>query len=128
MYAVVPKNHPLANRKSVTLAELAQYPYILLEEGSYSEPLAAFENLGINPEIRYTLHDDYVIMRMVEEGLGVSILAELVLRKTSYDIVCIPIDSPIKRTLAVVYKNWDSLPIASKRFISYIVSNAETLP
>ena len=40
--------------------------------------MEAFETAGITPNIQYTIHDDYAIMMMVEAGLGVSILAELI--------------------------------------------------
>ena len=128
MLAVLPKNHPLAKKKSIQLQDIAAEPYILLEEGHYSEPMAAFEAAGIQPNIQYTIHDDYAIMMMVEAGLGVSILAELILRRTNYDIVCLPIDPPITRTLAVGYKDKDSLPIASKYFIDYLMAHKDELP
>ena len=128
MLAVLPKNHPLAKKKSIQLQDIAAEPYILLEEGHYSEPMAAFEAAGIQPNIQYTIHDDYAIMMMVEAGLGVSILAELILRRTNYDIVCLPIDPPITRTLAVGYKDKDSLPIASKYFIDYLMEHKDELP
>lgn len=128
MLAVLPKNYPLAKKKSIQLQDIATEPYILLEEGHYSEPMAAFEAAGIQPNIQYTIHDDYAIMMMVEAGLGVSILAELILRRTNYDIVCLPIDPPITRTLAVGYKDKDSLPIASKYFIDYLLEHKDELP
>ena len=128
MLAVLPKNHPLAKKKSIQLQDIAAEPYILLEEGHYSEPMAAFEAAGIQPNIQYTIHDDYAIMMMVEAGLGVRILAELILRRTNYDIVCLPIDPPITRTLAVGYKDKDSLPIASKYFIDYLMEHKDELP
>lgn len=128
MLAILPQGHPLAKEKTVRLTDLAQEPYILLEEGQYSEPMAAFETAGIVPNIQYTLHDDYAIMTMVEAGLGVSILAELVLRRTNYRITCLPIEPPITRTLAVVYKDKNSLPIASKYFIDYLMKHREELP
>lgn len=128
MLAVLQKNHPLAKKKSIQLQDIAAEPYILLEEGHYSEPMAAFEAAGIQPNIQYTIHDDYAIMMMVEAGLGVSILAELILRRTNYDIVCLPIDPPITRTLAVGYKDKDSLPIASKYFIDYLMEHKDELP
>ena len=128
MLAVLPKNHPLAKKKSIQLQDIAAEPYILLEEGRYSEPMAAFEAAGIQPNNQYTIHDDYAIMMMVEAGLGVSILAELILRRTNYDIVCLPIDTPITRTLAVGYKDKDSLPIASKYFIDYLMEHKDELP
>ena len=128
MLAVLPKNHPLAKKKSIFLSDLTDEPYILLEEGHYSEPMAAFETAEIIPNIQYTIHDDYAIMMMVEEGLGVSILAELILRRTNYDIICLPLNPPITRTLAVGYKDWDSLPIASKYFIEYLMEHKNELP
>lgn len=127
MLAVLPKNHPLAKNKIIKLSEISAEPYILLEEGHYSEPIEAFRSIGLEPNIKYTIHDDYAIMTMVEAGLGISILAELVLRRTNYDIVCLPTNPPVLRTLAVGYKDKDSLPIASKYFIDYIKENTEML-
>ncbi len=95
MMAVLPESHPLAGQAVVGLEELTGEPFILLEEGLYSEPLAAFQSAGLTADIKYTIHDDYAIMTMVEAGLGISILAELVLRRTNYNIVCIPIDPPV---------------------------------
>lgn len=128
MLVVLPKSHPLTKNESILLSDIADEPFILLEEGQYSEPLAAFENAGIKPKIKYTIHDDYAIMTMVEAGLGVSILAELMLRRTNFDNVCLPVDPPIYRTLAVAYKDKDSLPIASKYFIDYLMEHKNELP
>ena len=128
MMAVLPESHPLAGQAVVGLEELTGEPFILLEEGHYSEPLAAFQSAGLTADIKYTIHDDYAIMTMVEAGLGISILAELVLRRTNYNIVCIPIDPPVYRTIGVAYKDKNSLPIASKYFIEYLTANRERLP
>ena len=37
------------------------------------------------------MHDDYSILSMVEQGLGYSLLAELVLQKTAYDVAVRPV-------------------------------------
>ena len=44
MLAVLPKNHPLAEQKSIQLTDLEDEPYILLEEGHYSEPSLRFNS------------------------------------------------------------------------------------
>lgn len=128
MLAVLPKNHRLAKKDKIRLEEIKDEPFILLEEGHYSEPINAFHAEGLEPNLKYRLHDDYAIMTMVEAGLGVSILAELVLRRTNYDIVTLPIDPPVTRTVAIGYKDKNSLPIASKYFIDFMVKHAEELP
>ena len=126
MLAVLPAAHPLAHAEKVPIGELTKEPFILLEEGQFSEPVNAFHAAGLEPDIKYTIHDDYAIMTMVEAGLGVSILAELMLRRTNFNIACLPIDPPVYRSLAVAYK--DSLPIASKYFIDYLLEHAAELP
>lgn len=128
MLAILPKSHPLADRTSIRVSEISGDPYILMEEGHFSEPLNAFEAAGLKPNIKYTIHDDYAVMTMVEAGLGVSILAELVLQRTNFDIAKIPLDPPIYRTLAIAYKDRHSLPVASQYFIKYLMEKVEELP
>ena len=128
MLVILPQNHRLVKKDFLSLDDIAEEPFIMLEEGEYSEPIEAFKCAGITPNIRYTLHDDYAIMTMVESGLGVSILAELVLKRMSYNITCIPVNPPIIRNLAVAYKDKETIPIASRRFIDFITGHKDELP
>ena len=128
MLAVLPENHPLAQMDAVPLDALAAEPFILLEEGHYYEPLEAFKAIGSKPNIKYTIHDDYTIMTMVEAGLGVSILAELVLHRTNYRIALRPTTPSISRTIAIGYKDRTCLPIAAKRFIECLLKHVSALP
>ena len=127
LLAVLPEGHPAAGNAKVPIEALSKEPFILLEEGQYSEILNAFSQAGLKPDIKYTVHDDFAIMTMVEEGLGVSVLAELMLKRTSFRIKTLPVDPPIHRTLSLAYRDWDSLPIASKRFIEYLLAHKEEL-
>lgn len=127
MLAILPLEHSLVKEDVIKLESIANEPFILLEEGHYSEPLEAFNECQILPNIKYTLHDDYAIMTMVEAGLGVSILADLVLKRTNYQFVAKPTEPRIIRTIAVGYKDEKSLPISSKYFIEFIFSNSDRL-
>jgi DNA-binding transcriptional LysR family regulator len=42
-----------------------------------------FERCSQTPNVRFTTWDDYAVMSMVESGLGVSILPQLILRRLS---------------------------------------------
>lgn len=128
MLAVLPQGHPLARREAVPLELLAEEPFILLEEGHYYEPLEAFRSVGAAPNVKYTIHDDYAIMTMVEAGLGVSILAELILHRTHYRLALRPTIPAVRRTVAVGYLDRNSLPIASKYFLNYLTENVDRLP
>lgn len=128
MLAVLPKGHPLSKLEKVPLKELAKEPFILLEEGHYYEPLEAFRTEGLKPDIRYTIHDDYAIMTMVEAGLGVSILAELVLHRTNYALELRETVPQISRTIAIGYKDRGSLTMASRRFLEMLKERLAALP
>jgi len=128
MLAVFPQNHILAQNEIVSLSDMADEPFILLEEGHYYEPLEAFNIIGKRPNIKYTIHDDYAIMTMVEAGLGISILAELILHRTNYKILLRKTNPLIYRTIAIGYKDIHSLPIACKRFIEYLQAHIDELP
>ncbi|MCP9313748.1 LysR family transcriptional regulator [Liquorilactobacillus satsumensis] len=129
MLAVLPKDHPMAKQpdKPLDLRTIKNDPLILLEEGQYSEPLNAFAAANIKPNIKYRIHDDYAIMTMVEAGLGVSILAELVLQRMPFNIITRPLVPPIRREIAIAYKDKQRLPIASQYFIQEISKNKHTL-
>ncbi|MDU4960996.1 MAG: LysR family transcriptional regulator [Sporomusaceae bacterium] len=121
MLAVLPYNHPLSTRKQVSLAELSNEPFILLDEGQLSEPLEYFKRHNLQPDIHYRVHDDYTIMSMIEKGLGISILPELVLNRVNYNIVIKKISPAIIRTIGIAFKQLPALPIASRAFIDFLV-------
>lgn len=126
--AILPLDHPLSNAPYVTLEELSKEPFLVIEEGTLSKPLEAFRQSGLEPNVRLRVHDDYSIMSMVESGLGVSILPELVLRKTNYQIAILPIRPAVTRKIGLVMKEKNALPIASKYFIDFLFSHVEDLP
>ena len=128
LVAILPKGHPLAQYDVIPLQELMKERFILLETGYYSECLTAFKEHGIKPDIKYIAHDDYSIMAMVEQGMGVSILAELVLHRTSFDIEVRPIDPPLSRTLAIGYRSKLELPVAARKFVEFIAEHKDELP
>ncbi len=121
MFAVLPSDHPLAAHNKVPLKELTNGPYILLDEGEFSEPLSIFIQNNIEPNIQFRVHDDYTIMSMIEQGLGFSILPKLVLSRCPYNIVTKAISPSVVRTISLAYKDKRVLPIASRYFIDFII-------
>lgn len=121
MLAVLPVDHPLATHPTVTMEDLLKEPFILLEEGHLSEPLEIFKKNNLHPNIQFRVHDDYTIMSMVEKGLGISILPQLVLNKVSYQLAIKEITPPIVRTIGIAFKNKRTLPIASRHFVDFLI-------
>ena len=49
LLAVLPRRHRWAKEKAIPLEGLLSDPFILLEEGNYSEPMEAFQKRESNP-------------------------------------------------------------------------------
>lgn len=75
----VPLNHPLAQRKIITLNELAQYPFILYSKNSGLRPDIdnLFKSENIEPNIKLESTEDHTIIGFVHWGFGVAIIPHL---------------------------------------------------
>lgn len=125
MMAVLPPTHPLANQKCITLQELAQEPFILLDEGEYSLPISAFQQQHLTPRIEYEVYDDYSILAMVRQGLGVSAIYRRVLEGFENGLALRPIAERLERTVALAWQNWDTMSYAARHFIAFILEHRE---
>ena len=54
------------------------------------------------PRLRYTNLDDAAIVSMVEHGLGLTILSELVMRSMNADVRVLPLDPPAWREIGIL--------------------------
>lgn len=120
MLALVPAGHPLARQSQVSAAQLAAQPFILLGEGEYSVPMRVFRSQGLAPDVRYRVIDDYTIMAMVEEGLGVSALYRQVLGRLGPGLRALPIRPAMKRTVVLACRERKTLPLASRYFMDFL--------
>ncbi len=118
--AILPEGHPLAGLDKVPVASLCDYPFLLLEKGSKAEISEIFESYGLTPKIFFTTWDDYAIMSMVESGLGISVLPQLVLKRVPYRIVIKELDVPASRDIGLVLKDKKTASLAVKRFLDYL--------
>ena len=120
LLAVLPETHPLAGLETVPLKALCAEPFMLLERGARAEVSEVLERNHLQPRVRFTTWDDYAIMSMVEGGLGVSILPELILRRVPYRIAVRELDVPAFRTIAFSVRNRKTASLAVKRFSEYL--------
>ena len=122
LMAVLPEEHPLARQESVPVAALAEQPFILLDKAGNRdrEVMQVFEQAGAAPRVRFTTLDDYAVMSMVEHGLGVSILPQLVLRRIPYRIALRPLAQPAFRRIGLAMRRGEELSPAAKKFLEYL--------
>ncbi|HEV3143481.1 MAG TPA: LysR family transcriptional regulator [Gemmataceae bacterium] len=73
---IAPPRHPLLRKKRLTLRDLTDLPLILFERGSTGRQhvIDAFHGAGLSPRIDMETTNTEIIVRMVEAGLGVSVV------------------------------------------------------
>lgn len=101
LVAVVPMDHWLSTRPSVTLSDLAECKLILgsLDQWDFFRLLIddVFSNNGLQPQVAYEPSNTLGILGLVSRGLGVSIYAEGLMRFQPQRVMFKPIvDCPIK--------------------------------
>lgn len=128
MRAIVPEDHPLAEMEEVSMRQLAKEPFILLDEGEFSLPMKLFNEYKLEPRIEYHVYDDYSILAMIRQGLGVSMLYHTVLAGLSDDGVKeIPVREKPLRTIALAWNSYDTMPLAAKRFSEFVIRQCREL-
>ncbi|MDD5923088.1 MAG: LysR family transcriptional regulator [Eubacteriales bacterium] len=128
MKAILPKGHPLAALERVPIEELAKETFVLLDTGEYNEIREAFRKCGIDTDAYSTVDDDYTIMALVEQGSCVSILSDLRLLHSPYELEIRPVDPPIVIHTSIGFISRDALSSASRKFLDYMVEEAPELP
>ncbi len=127
MKVVLPPNHRLASKSQIALSDLTEDPFIVLDEGEFSGPLAAFAKEGLKVNDKYKIYDDYTILSMIRKGLGISILFSLVIEGFEEGVAIVPLKQPISRTISLAYDSFDVMPHASKLFYQHIKKNISSL-
>ena len=115
--AVLPPDHPLAHAPCYPMARLAEDPFIWIPEERDVEIGQIFQEEGVHPNLRYTVNDDFAILAMVEQGLGISIRPELVLEGSGHTFAAIPLERPRFRDIALAVRSGKALSPLTARFL-----------
>ena len=118
--AIIPENHPLKDCDRFPVAALCDEPFMLLEKGAKAEISEIFERNNLTPNVKFTTWDDYAVMSMVESGLGIAILPELILKRVPYRIIAKELDVPAYRNIGLALRDKKTASLAVKRFIDYL--------
>lgn len=120
MLALVPPEHPLARQDCVPLEALLTEKFIMPMPDYDGEVRYILNKLPRWPQILFSACSDYAIINMVTEGLGVSILPELLLKNYGHSAVALPMDPPQERMLGMGVPQLKTASPVTRNFMQYV--------
>ena len=121
LLAVLPLGSRFESYPRFPLTECENEPFISLLESSDQDSRRALEAAGVKPNVRFYTKDDYAIIAMVENGLGMSIMPELLLKGRTDRVRVLPTIPEAKRTIGLAIAAGDRAGPATRRFADYVV-------
>lgn len=127
MVAVFPKNHQCAFRESYDIMDCENEDFIMPALGHDDDVTELFNKYKLNPNIKFSTLENFAAMSMIEKGLGMSIMNELIMRNWQCDVVKLPLNPPQHIVLGIALPSWQNASPAAKRFIKYSVERLQQL-
>lgn len=120
LMAILPKSYDVGDLKAFPISQMADYPFIISAEGVDYDVHQALKQAGIQPDIRFSSKDDHVIISMVANNLGISILPRLVIGNAKDQIQALPLEPFFSRQLCIGIRSAAGLAPAARCFIELI--------
>ncbi len=110
LVAIVPPDHPLAGKRTVSLNDLLTEPFICREEGSGTREVIAEYVVRISPnaslDVAIELGSPEAVKGAVEAGMGVSIVSRATIQKELRlgTLVALTLNPPLERPFSFVHQ------------------------
>lgn len=120
LMAILPKDSRFASYPKFPLVECETEPFISLLKSSDHDARRALEAAGVTPNVRFYTKDDYAVIAMVEQGLGISIMPELLLGGLTHNVKLMPLDNRASRIIGAAVPEKNSDNATAQKFIAHM--------
>ena len=121
LLAILPPDSRFASYPRFPIVACEREPFISLLQSSDHDARRALDAAGVKPNVRFYTKDDYAIIAMVEQGLGMSIMPELLLKGRHDNVLTLPLVPEARRTIGIAYSAVGHPGPATRRFCDYVV-------
>ncbi|WP_057879481.1 LysR family transcriptional regulator [Companilactobacillus kimchiensis] len=119
--ALMPKNHPLADKDVLTSTDLVDEPLILyqgsLDDGTLPE---WFQRKTSELNIVATFGMYMSAKKLVESGLGIALIFDDLVDYQNDDLVCLPIEPALETNVNLIWKKYQVFSDSSQALLSLI--------
>ncbi|WOE32671.1 MULTISPECIES: LysR family transcriptional regulator [unclassified Acinetobacter] len=119
--ALIPKNYPLAQNNAVSLQQVIEYPFLMTAAGSQEHVSDMFKKANLTPNIKCTFSQILTIINMVNNQMGISIVADMAVDKSILslypNVSKHPLIPNVKRSIGLAVKSQNHLSPLLEAFI-----------
>ena len=126
LMAILPKDKHKGGKTAFPIKDMRDQPFVISAEGVDYDIHQVLKETGIEPDIRFSSMDDHVVISMVANNLGISILPNLVIGNARAQIQALPLEPDFSRELGIGIKSFSSLTPAAQQFITSIQEQIDT--
>ena len=126
LYAIVPRDHRLARKRSVLMKELRDEPFLLLRDDHCFRETAieVCKRARVLPQVVFESGQFSSILGMVGAGLGISIVPEMALEQRPDCSFVLIADERASRTIGVTTLKGRFLSRVQRAFLNHLQSHA----
>lgn len=117
LLAVLPRDYDTAGAESFPMEAFSGKDFFLPAMGFEVDVLPPLSRRGVTPHLQNTQVSDSAVISLVAQGLGLSILSELVLTGRRDDVQALPLSPPAARELGIAYRSSETLPPLARQFM-----------
>ncbi len=118
LVAILPPDYDMQGRDTFPVYGFDGQEFLMPSMGFDLDIMRVLNRHGVMPLVRTTQVSDSVIISMVEHGLGVSILSELVMKGRKDNVQAVPMDPPAVRELGIAARPRKELRPLARKFIA----------
>lgn len=123
---LAPRDHPLVNKKNISLEEIAEEPFIVREPGSgmRDATFREFDAKGLRPKVRMELGSNEAIKHAIVGGLGLSVMSlhTILLEGIDGPVAILDVEGfPIMRHWYMVYPKNKELSLVARTFLDFAI-------
>lgn len=120
--AILPNEYKTENMNNFPISKFNGENFILPDLSYDNSIFEILKKENSKPIFRFSSQNDYSIISMVENGLGLSILPELAIKRETSRLKYLPLEPSYHRKLGISMKKFKDLSPAAKTFIYFVAS------
>lgn len=121
LLAVLPKDHYMASSDFFPVSEFEKEPVISLIDNTDQDARNVLLQAGIKPKSKLKTKDEFAMLAMVENGLGICIMPELVLMGRTDNVKVMELEPPAKRAIGLAVLTEGTGSVNLEEFAMFIV-------